>query len=338
MKKRPWQVIDLKQLRKTEVKMSEENARILVIGAGVNGSICASLLHTGGINVTLLARGKHYQEICAEGIVIENPFSLKRSITHVQVIDHLDPDDLYDYILVVVRKNQVADLLPVLAQNCSANIVFMGNNVSGPDEFIKVLGKERVMMGAVYGAGKRDGSLIRAMVAKSIAAPFGEIDGKITPRLKQLAAILRQTGFKADLSTNIVDFQMTHGVGVALIGILTLKHGCDVHSLARSGDDLRLFITARREGQHVLRALGHQVIPQSEVAIGILPDFIQIVGFRKLLSSKLGEVGLAYHVSQTPDEIVQLARELQDLVHQAGIPVPAIQKILGQFSLRAEGV
>jgi hypothetical protein len=48
-----------------------------------------------------------------------------------------------------------------------------------------------------------------------------------------------------------------------------------------------------------------------------------------LLNSKLGEVGLAYHVSQAPDEVQQLANELSALMDQAGLPAPAIKQILG---------
>ncbi len=48
-----------------------EKARMLVIGAGVNGSICAAGLYDGGIDVTLLARGKRYEQVRDEGIVIE---------------------------------------------------------------------------------------------------------------------------------------------------------------------------------------------------------------------------------------------------------------------------
>ena len=74
--------------------------------------------------------------------------------------------------------------------------------------------------------------------------------------------------------------------------------------------------------------MGHQ-ITWSEGAIALLPSFLQVMGFRALLNSRLGEVGLAWHVSQAPDEIQQLDMELQALVDQAGLPVPAIRKILG---------
>src|SRR5271157_5587381 len=164
--------------------MKTDNARILVIGAGVNGSICAVGLCKAGIDVTVLARGRRYEDIRNDGIVIEDSFKNTRSVTKVPVIDHLDPQDCYDYIFVIVRKNQVADLLPVLANNHSPNVVFMVNNPSGPDEFIRALGKERVLLGFVFGAGKRDGSVIRAISGIAwMTTPFGEIDGKITPRL-----------------------------------------------------------------------------------------------------------------------------------------------------------
>ncbi|NJD57799.1 MAG: ketopantoate reductase family protein, partial [Anaerolineae bacterium] len=115
--------------------------RVLVLGAGVNGSAIAAELYRGGVDVRLLARGKRYEELCNAGVVIENPFNHKRKITRVPVIDQLSPQDKYGYVLVVVRKHQELDLLPLLAQNASPNIVFMGNNLLGPEEFVKALGK-----------------------------------------------------------------------------------------------------------------------------------------------------------------------------------------------------
>jgi 2-dehydropantoate 2-reductase len=305
-----------------------DNAKLLVIGAGVNGSAVITKLVGAGLDAKVLARGKRYNEIKDEGIIIEDPFNYKRTITKVPVIDHLSPDDIYDFILVIVRKNQIADLLPVLAQNKSPNIVFMGNNLSGPDEFAKVVDKKRIMLGMVVAGGKRDGNIIRAMVSTPMPSPFGEMDGAITPRLKRLVKILRSAGIKATTSTNMIDLQMTHAVGVALIGTLTMKYHCDLAALARNTEDLRLFVDGGREAHQVLRALGHKIVPFAENASEFIPSFIQIAGWRAMLRSKLGEVGLAYHVSQAPDEVQQLANELRDLANQSGLPVPAIRKVL----------
>jgi 2-dehydropantoate 2-reductase len=313
-------------IKKEGLKM--EKARLLVIGAGVNGSEVAVRLFNAGVDVRVLARGKRYEDIKSEGIIIEDPFSHKRTVTRVPVIDSLATNDIYDFVLVIVRKNQVADLLPVLAQNGSPNIVFMGNNLSGPEEYTRVLDRARIMLGTVVAAGKRDGDLIHAITAFPVASAFGEMDGTLTPRLARLVKILREGGIKAATSTHMIDSQMTHAAGVALIGMLVMKYKCDLHRLARSTQELRLYVEARREANRVLRALGHRIIPRSEENISFIPVFLQVAATRLLLNSRLGEVGLAYHVSQAPDEMQQLANELEVLVAQAGLPAPAIRAIL----------
>lgn len=245
--------------------MNTDNARILVIGAGVNGSICAVGLCKAGFEVAVLARGKRYEELMNQGIVIEDPFKKTRSITKVPVIHTLDPEDCYEYILVVIRKNQVPELLPVLAQNRSTNIVFMINNPSGPEIYTDALGKERVLLGFVFGGGKRDGSVIRAIggVGTSIGAtPFGEIDGRITPRLTRLIGILRQAGFRAKRSTRISDYLATHAALVAPLAQLLIQYGCDNYSLARSSADLGLLVDAMREVLQVLREWFQDCPPQ----------------------------------------------------------------------------
>ena len=185
--------------------MNPEQPRFLVIGAGVNGSACASILHRSGIDVTLLARGQRYDDIRSEGVVIENPLNGKRTVVVVPVVDRLAPDDFYDYIFVIMRKNQALELLPVLARNRSPNIVFMGNTLTGPECYTDVLGKERVLLGSVYAGGRREGKIIRAIVSNRSPVPFGEPDGTVTPRLTRLVATLNQGISRAKISTRIVD-------------------------------------------------------------------------------------------------------------------------------------
>jgi len=304
---------------------------MLVIGAGVNGSVCAVGLHNAGFDVTVLARGKRYQELREGGIIIENPLKNTRSVTSVPVINTLEPDDLYDYLLVIVRKNQVQDLLPTLARNRSPNVVFMLNNPSGPGDWISVLGKERVMLGFVFAGGKRDGSVIRAIRPGGLSTPFGEIDGAITERLTRLVSILCQAGFKARATRNMTDWLATHGALVAPFGVLTIKHDCHTCALARDTESLRLLADAMRETLAVLRALGHRIIPRSTAILEILPRVIVVMAFRSFLSSRVAEIGGGWHCSQAPDEIYQLARELKDMTERSGLPVPALRRVLEPF-------
>ena len=147
-----------------------------------------------------------YEQVKTDGIIIENPLTKVRTISKVPVIDILEPDDVYEYILVVIRKSDITDLLPVLAKNKSPNIVFMSNNLSGPDEITGIIDKKRVLMGFVFGSGKLEngivyaiselGGILRMIFKKN--TPFGELDGSSTPRLERLIRIFR--GFCFSLS------------------------------------------------------------------------------------------------------------------------------------------
>jgi 2-dehydropantoate 2-reductase len=308
--------------------MKTDSARILVIGAGVNGSICAAELHKAGVDITVLARGKRFEELCTDGIIIENPIRKTRSVTKVPVVSVLKPEDRYDYVLVVVRKNQVIDLLPVLAANQSPVVVFMVNNPSGPDEWVAALGRERVMLGFVFGGGKRDGNVIRAIRGGSFSTPFGELDGAITPRLLRLVGILRRAGLNARAAKEMPDWLATHAALVAPFAVLAMKHGCNTYELAKAADDLRLLADAMRDTLRVLRSLGHHVIPRSNAVFGNLPRFVAVALFRVFLSSRIAEIGGGWHCSQAPDEMRQLAVELKALMQESGLAVPALRAVL----------
>jgi 2-dehydropantoate 2-reductase len=311
--------------------MAADNARILVIGAGVNGSVCAARLLERGVDVTVLARGKRLAEIESDGIVIENPFSQKRRVTKVRAIGELAPSDTYDYILVVVRRNQVAELLPTLAVNYSPNLVFMNNNLNGPAEIVAVLGRERPLLGFVFAGGKRDGETVRAIgpFEHSLAAtPFGEIDGTVTPRLQRLVKLLNQAGLRSKISTNIVDYLATHAANVAALVPMALKYRADLRALARSREDLRLTAAAWRETFTVLKAMGHKIVPSHLQILAVTPVFVLAFLLRLLCNSKFGEVGAAWHAQQAPDEMQALADDLRAAVIRSGVPVPALRKVL----------
>jgi 2-dehydropantoate 2-reductase len=307
--------------------MNTDSARILVVGAGVNGSICAAELHNAGVDVTVLARGKRYEELCKDGIIIENPIRKTRSVTKVPTISVLKSDDRYDYVLVVVRKNQVCDLLPILAENQSPAVVFMVNNPSGPDEWVAALGTERVMLGFAFGGGKRDGNVIRAIRGGS-PTPFGEVDGAVTPRLLRLVCILRKAGLKARVEKEMTDWLATHAALVAPFAVLAMKHGCNTYELAKARDDVRLLVDAMRETVQVLRATGRHVIPRSNAVLGGLPNFVTVPFFRFFLSSRYAEIGGGWHCSQAPDEMRQLAVELKAMMQKSGLAVPALRRVL----------
>ena len=310
-----------------------ETTRLLVIGAGVNGAICAVGLHQAGFNVTVLARGQRYADLQKDGIIIDDQLTHKRTVTRVPLVDRLDPADRYDYILVAVRRSQVAGLLPTLAQNVSPNVVCMVNNLAGPDEYVAALGKERVLLGFGFGAGRREGGVIRGMAAtggwlRLVATPFGEVDGAITPRLTRLVAILKQAGFNARVSRQMPDWQASHAILLPSLALPIMRHKLDVRALVKADADLRLMVDSMPEALDVLHAAGYHLVPGTTGVVRWVPRGLMRALLRWALPTRFMEMGGLWHISQAPDEMLELARELQALVDKAGLPVPHLRQVL----------
>jgi len=130
--------------------------RFLVIGAGNIGSLYAAKLAQSSQEVTVLARGERLVEIRRHGIELEHAVSGERTRTPLQVVDRLDPVDAYDVVLVVLPKQRIAEVLPVLAANDrTPSVMFFGNNAAGPAAMTDALGHDRVLFGFPGAAGVR---------------------------------------------------------------------------------------------------------------------------------------------------------------------------------------
>jgi 2-dehydropantoate 2-reductase len=140
---------------------SKETAlNILVYGAGVIGSIYAARLQESGQNVSILARGQRLQNIHGHGIVLEDVLTGRTTTTRINVVAQLEPEEAYDFV-VVIGKNQVSAILPLLAaNNRTPNVLFLHNNAAGPREMINALGRKRVLFGFPGAGGKREDHVI----------------------------------------------------------------------------------------------------------------------------------------------------------------------------------
>ena len=66
--------------------------RILIYGAGVQGSLYAARLQEAGYRVTVLARGERLATLRAQGIVLEEAMTGRRTQARVDVTASLKPD------------------------------------------------------------------------------------------------------------------------------------------------------------------------------------------------------------------------------------------------------
>ncbi len=311
--------------------MNQPNTRILVYGAGVEGSLYAVKLHEAGHDVSILARGQRLADLRDYGIVLEDALSGQQTTTRIRVVDQLTPDDAYDWVIVPMRKNQVSAILPILAANQhTPNILFMTNNAAGPDEFVQALGRERVLLGFPGTGGERKGHIIRCITKAGrikIKTTIGELDGRVTPRLCELAQLLESAGFQAVTSRNMDAWLKTHVAIVSPLANALYMAGGDNYRLARTRDGIVLGIRAMREGFRVLRALDIPITPPSLRMYAWLPEPVLVWLVQRLLATQLAELALARHANAARDEMKQLADEFRALARQTSVPTPAMDRL-----------
>lgn len=299
---------------------------ILVYGAGVLGSLYAAHLKESGQNVSILARGQRLVDLRKHGILIEDPITGKSTITHVNVVDSLMSDDAYDLIMVLVRKNQLIDVLPALAANRgSPTVLFMLNNAAGPDALVAALGCERVLLGFPGGGGTREGNIIRATVLPGMLQPtcLGELDGHSTPRVRQLARILKSAGFPTVIRKNMDGWLKTHVALVSPIANAIYMTDGDIHQLAHDRAGIRLMLRAIREGFQVLHSLDIPITPWSMHFLERIPSPMIVSLLQQLLDTEYAELIIARHANAARDEMKQVADELRGIALLSAIPLPA---------------
>ncbi len=305
--------------------------KILVYGAGVLGSIFAARLHKGGHDVSLLARGQRLADLREHGIVLIEDLTGEQQVEHVPLVEVLNPNDAYELVLVIMRKNQVADVLPILAANKhTPNVAFLGNNAAGADAYVSALGRERVLMGFAGAGGGRDGYIIhhiRGTDSQPATLMIGEVDGQTTPRLQAIVTAFKEAGFKVEVSPNIDAWLKAHAAFISPIADAIMLADVNNYRLSRTRDGLVLMIRAVREMSTVLRAQEIPVTPRWLALVIRLPEPILVPLVARLMNTRIAEIGLTRHAKPASDEMQTLAAEVRSLVIQSGVPTPNLDKL-----------
>jgi len=303
---------------------------ILIYGAGVQGSVIAARLHAAGHDVRLLARGKRLADLREHGVVLEDARTGIRSTAAVPLVEALAPTDAYDLIVVTVRKNQVADALPILAANkATPDVLFLGNNAAGPDAYAAALGRERVLFGFMAVGGMREGHIVRYTGgAQRIRLIVGELSGQVTPRLREIVDAFADGGIDVEVSPAIDAWLKTHAALVLPMAGAVYAAGGDIYRTARTRDAIVLAVRATREGFRALRALGLPLIPAVVQVYRWLPEPLLVMLLARLARTEMAGLAVASHANAARDEMAALAAECRALYQRAGIPTPAWDQIM----------
>lgn len=308
--------------------------KILFYGAGPLGSLYGARLQESGQKVSVLARGQRLADIREHGIVLEDAATGQRTTTRVSLVEELEPTDAYDLVIVLMRRNKIPAILPVLAENRNTpDILFMCNSAAGPDEMIDALGRERLLMGFSGAGGYRKDHVVYYEVVSGKRQPtmFGELDGGTTPRLKHIVKAFKGAGFPVAVCDNMDAWLKTHGAEIIPTAGALYSAGVDNYRLARTRDGMVLMVRAIKEGYKLLRALGAPITPSNHKVFNWIPEPLVVAMMRRMLTTKTAETVLVGHANAARDEMMHIADELRELVRETSVATPAMDRLYTYF-------
>ena len=293
------------------------NMKILIYGAGVIGSIFAGKLAQKGYDITILARGNRYKEIIENGIILKNILNNKLETININVIETLNENDIYDYIFVAVQNNQINDILPILSKNKSSNIVFVVNTPLGYENWINIIGYERIIIGFPSAGGERINGVVNYYIGKGIAkifqsTTFGELNGKKTERLKKLYFAFKKSGFSPSINSKMDWWQKTHVSVVLPIAKALYRYQSNNYELSKSYKTLKNMVFATRELFSVLKSNNIEITPKKLLFLYLPANIIGRI-WQIVMGTKIAEYAMAKHTIVGKEEIEMLEKQFMTL-------------------------
>lgn len=305
--------------------------KILIYGAGVIGSIFAAKLSLSGQDITVLARNKRYDEIKKSGIILQNPSTNQLETAYVKVIDNLPEEKVFDYIIVVMQRIQVKDILEKLSKNQSKNIIFVVNTASGYNEWLHAIDSAELLIGFPSAGGERKDGVVNYFIGKGAmrvfqTTTFGELNGEKTERVKIIIKAFRKAGIPSVFSRDMDVWQKTHVAMVTCIANALYGYNCNNYELASSRIDVQEMVMGIKEGFKVLKELGMRPTPR-KLKFFNLPTSVLTFIFRIFMKTKLAEITMSKHCIAAKPEMVYLQMEFDKLIYESKIKTPNIDEL-----------
>ncbi len=177
--------------------------RLLVVGAGATGGYFGGRLAKAGRDVTFLVRERRAAELRANGLQVLSPhgdFTVAPKLVTAGNIK-----EPFDTILLTVKayalEAALADIAP--AVGAGSMILPVLNGMKHVDALTASFGKEAVAgcVCRIAASIGEDGHILH--LGRFHDLIYGEMDGTLPPRMKQLDAFMQNAGFDARLSPSI---------------------------------------------------------------------------------------------------------------------------------------
>lgn len=307
--------------------------KILFYGAGVIGSIYATRLFQSHDNITLLARGKRYETLKQNGVIIKDVLTGKQMTKNVPLTQQLEPSEFYDLIIVTVRLDQLEPVIKILKQNTVCPLImFMLNNPDNMEHLKKELVPKHLMLGFPGAGGMYQDNRINYIQIKQQKTTIGEMNVAISNETKEIKMLFETAGFKTVISTAMQAWLQTHAVFVACVSASIIKENGSSIQLGKNKSSVQEMVKAISEGFSACKKLGLPIMPANlKIIFMIMPKWFTVLYWQHAMQGKMGTLGMAPHANAAKEEMQLVAKKVLRIVHSSSIATPVLDKLLSTF-------
>ncbi len=292
--------------------------KVLIIGAGVIGSVYGAELAAAGHHVAVLEHpGRKGQGEPAE-LITRNSVD-GRTVREPVALLAEDAMSLHDLILVTVRADQLASVFPSLRRTGGhPTILFFGNNPGGRAAIPADLAGSVAIGFPGVGGFVRDG-VVRYQRIPQQATTLQAGGGAA---VDSFAQSLRERGFPVTRIADMDGWLAYHAVFVASVAAALYRCGTSPTRLAGDRGTLRLMCRAIEEGFTELARRGVKGAP-ANLRLLHRPMLrpVAVRYWSRTFRSPMGEAVFAAHARHAEGEMHCL---MKSVATQAGIPGRAV--------------
>ena len=281
--------------------------KVLVVGAGVVGTVYGAHLAAAGNAVSVLRHGPRTDEVAAGGLCAREVIGGGLAEAGVAVVP--DASGHYDIVLVAVRRDQLASAcagLTGLAREPA--VLFLGNNPGGRAAIAGGLPGD-VYLGFPGVGGVLTGDTAEYVRIRQQPTALPETSD---PRLAAFESALTGRGFPVQRVADMDGWLVYHAAFIACICAALYRCGTDPARLAGDRATLTLMCRAITEAFAALRASGTAGLPRN-LAVLHRP-LLRAVGVRywaRTMRSPMGELCFAAHARHAEAEMRALGRDTE---------------------------
>jgi 2-dehydropantoate 2-reductase len=196
--------------------------RILVVGAGAIGGYFGGRMLQAGGDVTFLVRPKRAAELAGAGLVIKSPTG-DVTLKNPPAVQADKLSEKFDVVLLSCKAFDLDDAIKSFAPAVGpqTSVIPLLNGMRHLDVLDKKFGRERVLGGLCAIAVTLNEKREVVHLAPMQSLNFGERDGKMSDRVRAIAAPMTAGNFGAVASENIVQEMLEKWVFLASLAAAT---------------------------------------------------------------------------------------------------------------------